>query len=156
MYKVVAFLKDYLNLKRLETPIKIRFCTARQWLNQLGYIYRDIKKDVFVNGHERANVVEDRKAFLKIMLDLEPYLVEFDSKGNMKDKVYPHDCQVDFRGDAPVQVRVQPDFCLLCSENSLVEIPEYEINVPFGCRGHICDCWWLWRYWTKDCPLASR
>lgn len=94
MYKVVAFLKDYVNLKRLETPIKIRLCTARQWLNQLVYIYRDIKKDVFVNGHERANVVEDRKAFLKIMLDLEPYLVEFDSKGNMKDKVYPYDCQI--------------------------------------------------------------
>lgn len=63
---------------------------------------------------------------------------------------------VEFRGDAPVQVRVQPDFCLSCSENSIVEIPEYEINVPFGSRGHICDCWWLWRYWTKDCPLASR
>lgn len=63
---------------------------------------------------------------------------------------------VEFRGDARVQVRVQPDFCLLCSKKSMVEIPEYEINVPFGSRGHICDCWWLWRYWTKDCPLASR
>lgn len=110
MYKVIAFLKDYLNLKRLETPIKIRFCTARQWLNQLGYIYRDIKKDVFVNGHERANVVEDRKAFLKIMLDLEPYLVEFDSKGNMKDKVYPHDCQVERIDWRPVIV-IMHDEC---------------------------------------------
>lgn len=63
---------------------------------------------------------------------------------------------VEFRGDARVQVRVQPDFCLLCSKKSMVEIPEYENNVPFWSRGHICDCWWLWRYWTKDCPLASR
>lgn len=49
---------------------------------------------MFVDGHERADVVEDRKVFLKTMLDLDPYLVEFDSKENMKDKVYLDDCQV--------------------------------------------------------------
>ena len=60
----------------------------------MEYTYRDIKKDVFINGHERTNVVEDRKAFLKTMSDLELYLVEFNSEGNIKDKIYPDDCQV--------------------------------------------------------------
>lgn len=41
------------------------------------YILR-YQKDVFVNGNERANVVEDRKVFLKTMLDLKPYLVKFE------------------------------------------------------------------------------
>ena len=68
--------------------------TARRWLNQLGYTYRDIKKDVFIDGHECADVVEDRKAFLKTMSDLKPYLVEFDSEGNIEDKVYLDDYQV--------------------------------------------------------------
>ena len=60
----------------------------------MEYTYRDIKKDVFINGYERINVVEDQKAFLKTISDLELYLVEFDSKGNIKDKIYPDDCQV--------------------------------------------------------------
>ena len=60
----------------------------------MGYIYRDIKKDVFINGHECTNVVEDWKNFLKTISDLQLYLVEFDSKENIKDKIYPHDCQV--------------------------------------------------------------
>ena len=77
MYKVVAFLKDYVNPEGLETPIKIRLRTARRLLNQSRYTYRDIQKDVFVHRRERANVVEDHKVFLKRMLDLEPYLVKF-------------------------------------------------------------------------------
>ena len=38
------------------------------------------------------------------MLDLEPYLVEFDSEGNIKDKVYPYDCQVRSINRRPVIV----------------------------------------------------
>lgn len=40
----------------------------------------------------RANVVEDQKVFLKTMLDLELYLIEFDSEKNIKNKVYFDDC----------------------------------------------------------------
>lgn len=47
---------------------------------------------MFINEYEHANVVEDPKVFLKTILDLEPYLVEFDSKKNMEDKIYPDDC----------------------------------------------------------------
>ncbi len=34
-------------------------------------------KDVFVDGHEQTDVVEDRKNFLKKMKELKPYMVEF-------------------------------------------------------------------------------
>ena len=59
---------------------------------------------MFVDRHKRANVVKNHKVFLKKMMDLEPYLVEFNSKGNMKDKVYPDDCQVGGTGRRPVIV----------------------------------------------------
>ncbi|WP_375449336.1 hypothetical protein [uncultured Nostoc sp.] len=38
------------------------------------------------------------------MSDLESYLVEFDSEGNMKEKVYPDDCQVGGENRRPVIV----------------------------------------------------
>lgn len=44
------------------------------------------------------------------MLDLEPYLVEFDSEGNMKDNVYPDDCQIGGTGRRPV-IMITYDEC---------------------------------------------
>ena len=60
----------------------------------MGYTYRDIKKDVFIDRHKRTNIIEDQKAFLKTMSDLKPYLVEFDLERNIKKKIYLDDCQV--------------------------------------------------------------
>ena len=47
----------------METPIEIRSRTARNWLRKLGFEYKDVCKDVFIDGHERADVVEDRNNF---------------------------------------------------------------------------------------------
>lgn len=38
---------------------------------------QDVGKDVFIDEHERPDVVEDRANFLKVMEDLKPYIVEF-------------------------------------------------------------------------------
>ena len=38
------------------------------------------------------------------MLDLKPYLVEFDSERNIKDKIYPDDCQMGDTNRKPVIV----------------------------------------------------
>ena len=59
----------------------IRSRTARNWLRKLGYEYKDVRKDVFVDGHERSDVVEDRKNFLQKMEELKPYIVEFEENG---------------------------------------------------------------------------
>ena len=59
---------------------------------------------MFIDAHERVDVVEDQKVFLKIISDLEPYLVEFDSERNIKDKIYPDDCQVEGTNRRPVIV----------------------------------------------------
>ena len=93
-YKLVQFLKNYVDTEGVETPIVIRSRTARRWLYKLGYEYKDIHKDVFIDEHERPDVVEDCKVFLEKMEELKPYMAEFDENGAMKPKVYPSDCAV--------------------------------------------------------------
>jgi hypothetical protein len=68
--------------------------SARRWLNKLGYKWQEVKKGVFMDGHEREDVVTDRMKFLQKMQDLEPYLVDFDISGRMLEKAYPDNCQV--------------------------------------------------------------
>ncbi len=80
----------------------IKSRTARRWLNKLGFSWRDVKKGVFLDGHERDDVVEDRKKFLKIMDELSPYLVEFNADGTQKPKEYPPDCILGGPGCRPV------------------------------------------------------
>ena len=82
------------------TVIKPR--TARIWLNKLGYQYTYIKKGVFLDGHERPDVVEYRAQFLKKVEALGPYLVKFRDDGSMKEKVYPSDCAVNGPNKRPV------------------------------------------------------
>lgn len=60
----------------------------------MGFEYKDVKKDIFVDGHERPDVVEDQKKFSHQMEELKPYLVEFNEDDIMKEKIYPTDCAI--------------------------------------------------------------
>lgn len=115
-YSLVAFLKDYVNPKEVRNPIKIRSRTARRWLNRLGYQYRYIGKNVFIDGHERPDVVKDREVFLETMKSLAPYLVEFDKDGNMLPKAYPVDCEVRGSQRRPV-ILITHDECVYSSND---------------------------------------
>ena len=87
-------MRDYVNLKGIQSPIEIKSRISRNWLYKLGFKYKDIKKDIFVDEYERLDVVEDRKKFSSTMKDLEPYLVEFEEDESIKTKEYPDDCAV--------------------------------------------------------------
>ena len=87
-------MKEYVNSKGISNPIKIKSRTARNWLYKLDFEYKDVKKDVFIDGHERPDIIQNRENFLKVMKELEPYLVEFNEDGTMKDKEYPLDCAI--------------------------------------------------------------
>lgn len=63
-----------------------------------------MRKDVFVDGHERSDVIKDRASFLKRMEELKPYMVEFNQDRVMKPKVYPFDCAVGGENRRPVVV----------------------------------------------------
>lgn len=49
---------------------------------------------MFIDGHERPDVVKDCKVFLEKIEPLKHYIVEFDENGAIKPKVYPLDCAV--------------------------------------------------------------
>jgi hypothetical protein len=115
-YQLVSFLRDYVNPEGTSIPIKIRSRTARRWLNKLGYRYRSVGKDVFVDGHERPDVVEDREFFLKTLEELEPYLVQFDENGKILDKLWPKDCQVGGDDRRPIIV-ITHDECIFSSND---------------------------------------
>jgi len=80
----------------------IRSRTARRWLKRLGYNWQDVKKGVFLDGHERDDVVEYRRKFLEDMHGLLPYLVEFAADGSIQEKVYPADCMIGGPDRRPV------------------------------------------------------
>lgn len=87
-------MKNYVNLQRIETLITIRSHIAWTWLRKLGYIYQDLHKNVFVDGHKQPDVVEDCANFLKRIEELKPYIVEYNQDRVIKPKMYPSNCAV--------------------------------------------------------------
>ena len=81
---------------------KIKSRTARNWLKKLGYSWKDIKKGIFFDGHERGDVVQYRGQFLEDIRKMLPYTVEFNADGTMKIKEYPSDCAVGGPNRRPI------------------------------------------------------
>lgn len=92
LYKLVQHLHKYVSPEGIQTPIEIKSRKAHNWLYKLGFEYKNIKKDVFIDGHERPDKIEDCEKFLNIIKDLKLYLVEFEKDGLIKAKNYLNDC----------------------------------------------------------------
>ena len=101
---MVQFLKNYVSPQGIETLIIIYSRTAKTWLRKLGYLYKDICRDVFVDRYERSNVVKDHANFLKKMEKFKPYMVEFFEDDMMKSKIYPSNCKVGGENRQPIIV----------------------------------------------------
>lgn len=56
--------------------------TARRWLNRLSWRYKRKQNGMYIDGHERPDVVADRVAFCKRWADYEKRFVKFDNEGN--------------------------------------------------------------------------
>lgn len=57
---------------------------------------------MFIDGHERSDVVEYRKKFLAEIEALKPYLVEFEENGSIIPKTYPENCAIGSPDRRPV------------------------------------------------------
>lgn len=64
--------------KSVTTQVSIQARTAREWLNRLGYRWKNVSKGVYIDGHERQDVVEYRKWFVKEWFDMQPYVREWE------------------------------------------------------------------------------
>ena len=57
--------------------------TAWQWLCKLGWQCTELKKGVYMDGHERQDVVEyHNNVFLPLMAQLEKRMTRWDSRGS--------------------------------------------------------------------------
>lgn len=64
--------------------LRIRARTARNWLAKLGFNYAEVKKGVYIDGHEREDVVQYRNAiFLPKFYELLPRTVTWNEEGDM-------------------------------------------------------------------------
>ena len=90
-YKLIQYLKEYIYSKGIPNPIEIKLHTTYNYLHKLGFKYKDIKKNVFIDRHKRPNIVQDCENFLKVIKKLEPYFVGFNKDETIKDKEYLHD-----------------------------------------------------------------
>ena len=57
--------------------------TARRWLHKLSWRYRQKKKGMYIDGHERADVVEYRKGFVERWREYERRFVIYENDGNV-------------------------------------------------------------------------
>ena len=86
--------EDFLPNQTLEPgfPRKISNETARTWMHQLGFAVVASKKGAFVDGHERQDVVEYRKKFLRKMIAL-GFLNSLNAPTDQAKLALPHDLQ---------------------------------------------------------------
>lgn len=61
----------------------------------MGYKWKEVQKGVFIDGHEREDIVEYRKTFLEEMRLHLPYFVEFSEDGSILEKDCLDDCAVE-------------------------------------------------------------
>ena len=55
---------------------KISEVTARRWLAKLGYELKEAKKGIYVDGHEREDVVTYQQEFLRKFAENERYITK--------------------------------------------------------------------------------
>lgn len=51
----------------LKLILKLSAKTARKWLNKMGFEFKRFTKGIYVDGHERPDVIEYRSKFLEQM-----------------------------------------------------------------------------------------
>ena len=61
----------------------IHIRTAQRWLHKLSWRYQQKKKGMYIDGHEREDVVEYRKGFIERWKEYEKRFVIYDNNGNV-------------------------------------------------------------------------
>lgn len=95
----------------LPNPIPLSDRNASRWMNSLGFEFRELKKGSYIDGHERADVIEYREHFLNRMTEYEKRMVKF----------VGDDCEIALRpklndGDRLLVAVVQDESCFASHE----------------------------------------
>ena len=68
----------------MQQPRSIKARAATVWLKKMGYSWRDVKKGVYIDGHEREDVVKYRQeVFLPALQQVHTRLAKWDDNGTV-------------------------------------------------------------------------
>lgn len=79
---------DYVATPEVQQRLGMKACgihvrTARRWLHKLNWRYQQKKKGMYIDGHEREDVVEYRKRFVERWREYEKRFVTYGNDGNV-------------------------------------------------------------------------
>ena len=60
-------LQQFVDWVKEEKDTEVSITTVSVWLHDLGFSYKQFSKGVYFDGHERTDVVADRKAYLEML-----------------------------------------------------------------------------------------
>lgn len=102
LYKLVKHLREYVNSEEMTTLIEIKSYTTQNLFHYLSFKYKNMKKDVFIDGHKWSNIIKNHKKYLKKIKELKLYLVKFNENNTIKEKNYLANCTVGGNNYQPV------------------------------------------------------
>ena len=59
--------------------------TAQRWLHQMGWHYGKQKRGMYIDGHEREDVIKYREEFIGRWKEFEKQMVLYDNDGNISN-----------------------------------------------------------------------
>ena len=62
---------------------KISMWTAQHWLHQMGWHYGKQKRGMYIDGHEREDVIKYHEEFIGRWKEYEKWMVLYDNDGNI-------------------------------------------------------------------------
>lgn len=81
-------------------------------------MYKNVYKNVFINGYEQLDIIEDYKIFLNKIEKLKPYIIKFDENSLIKPKVYLLDYAIGDNHWQPIIVIIYNEY-IFFSNNSI-------------------------------------
>lgn len=63
--------------------------TTWNWLYKLDFKYKNVNKNVFIDGNKQPDIIPDHQNFLKIIKKLKSYFNKFNKNKTIKAKRYP-------------------------------------------------------------------
>lgn len=118
-YKLVQFLKEYINPKEIEILGVIYSYITQTWLCKLRFVYKEVRKDVFIDNYKWPDIVKNRNHFLTKKEKLKLYIVKFNEDSIMKAKDYPVNYIVKEEEHCLI-IKITHDECIF-STNDLIQ-----------------------------------
>lgn len=73
-YKLIQFLKKYVNPKIIKIFVVIYFCIAQKLLRKQEFGYKEVRKDIFRDNYKELDIIKDQNQFFITIKKLKLYI----------------------------------------------------------------------------------